>query len=451
MKKVVIFILILAVIAGGFLFTIYYTGKKTDEFFHYNSGILYSNSGLKWVLTDSEKSFFSGKYQTKLSTDNETLFTFEHNAKFGISINPFSVGSISTKINIAAAKELSKLNDKEFKLNSIITLSGIDTDIFMEGGDISEYDIFSDEFENLTWKDINAKIFVSFQKDIFNIDADIPLVNIDASRNEFFIVKEQKYRGYFSKKELGLWLGNWDINVGNVEFYADDIEFSLANLNFKTQIAQDKPSILKYANKLSFGELKYYNLPERNLLLNDVVFNINFENLDAVSIQKIAKTMNEIDAMDERQLNTAAFSVLGYIPDIFAKQPKIVLEEFSGKYSNASAKISGFAQYVGDGNLDNDDGFIKYIDLKMNFDIDENIFREFLKQKIYQNYYGYDPENREEFEENIENEIALEIESLEEELGIKSEGGAYKGVFEFKNGGFLLNGKAYDSLFLQGI
>jgi hypothetical protein len=448
MKKVVVFILILAIIAGGFLFTIYYTGKKTDDFFHHNNGVLYNRSGLKWVLTDSEKNFFSGKYQTKLSTDDEMLFIFEHNAKFGANINPFGLGYIDTKINIAAVKEPSKLSDKEFKLNSAITLSGIDTDIFIEGGNISEYDIFSGEFENLTWKDINAKIFVSFQKNLFDINVDIPLIKVDASHGEFFAAKEQKYRGHLSKKELDLWLGSWDINAENIEFYSDSIAFLLSNFNFKTQIAQDKPSMLKHINKASFGELKYNSIDGQNLFLNDVVFNINLENLDADSIREITETLNKIDAADEQQFGSALASSFAYVSNILAKQPKIVLEEFSGKYSNASGKIDGFVQYVGDGNLDNGYAdFVKHVDLKINFNIDENIFKEFFKQKIYANYYGYAPEYEANFKENIENEVTLNVEGLEEKLGIKSENGAYKGVFEFKDGDFFLNGKVYDSAF----
>ncbi|MDR2790602.1 MAG: YdgA family protein [Campylobacteraceae bacterium] len=447
MKKTGIFVLILAVLAGGFLFSVYYTGKKTDEFFHHNNGVLYNNSGLKWVLTDSKKEFFSGKYQTELSTDNETLFTFEHNAEFGININPLGFGNIDTKINITAQKELSKLSDKEFRLRSVITLNGINTDIFVEGGDISEYNIFSGEFENLTWKDINAKIFVSFKKDLFDIDAYIPLVKIDASRSEFLILKEQKYKGRFSKKELDLWLGNWDISAESIEFDLIDIKFLLSNFNFKTQIGQDKPSMLKHVNKISFGELEYHSLPTGDdLLLNDVIFNINFENLDAKSIREITKTF-EIDAADEQQFAAALISSSAYMSDIFAKQPKITLEEFSGKYSNASGKISGFVQYMGGGNLDDYTDFANHIELKINFDIDEDIFKEFFKRQIYASYYGYDPEYEANFEENMENEVALSMESLEETLGVGSENGAYKGVFEFKNGEFSLNGKVYEKVF----
>ncbi|MDR2100256.1 MAG: YdgA family protein [Campylobacteraceae bacterium] len=466
MRKSVIFILlILIVLSGGYFISVYYAGKKTDEFFNRNNGVLYNHSGLKWVLTDSQKNFFNAQYQTKLSADNETLFTFEHAAAFDVNINPFNVGYINTKINITTSKkELSRLSDKEFRLNSMIKLNGIDTSAFIEGGSVSDYDVFSGEYENLTWKDINAKVFISFKKDIFSFDADIPLIKIDASQDRFFIAENQTYKGYFNKKEFDLWLGDWDMNIEKIDFSGDTDRLLLTNLKFQSQISEDKDLMLKHSNEISFDKFDYASnfrksqksfqqlldkLDNNNsienkeeLFLSDIIFNVSVENLDSESIQKISKIMSEIDISDDHQLGGAIMASFGYISDIFAKHPKVVVEEFSGKISNASVNISGFAQYVGDGNLMNIyDNFADYIAIKMDFNIDENVFKEYFRKETYAIYGGYGLEDTTNFMENM---AELKMEIFEDEIGIKSQNGVYNGTFEIKNGEFLLNGKIYE-------
>jgi hypothetical protein len=46
---------------------------------------------------------------------------------------------------------------------------------------------------------------------------------------------------------------------------------------------------------------------------------------------------------------------------------------------------------------------------------------------------------------DIENQVYLEIENFENSLGIEEKEGVYKGTLEYKNGGFLVNGKPYEA------
>ncbi|MDR1613966.1 MAG: YdgA family protein [Campylobacteraceae bacterium] len=456
MKKVVISILVLVILGGVFFISsVYYVNKKIDAFFHDNDGVLYSSAGLKWNLTNAETTFFGGKYQTKISVYGETVLTLEHEALFGTRFNAFSIGFIDTKGKVISTKKLPDLSGKEFGLKSKITLSGIKTNIFIKSDSASNYNEYSDEYENLTWKDINADFFISFQKDSLNFDAYIPFIKIDDSNGNFFIAEEQKYKNR-SNKKFGLWISDSDISIEKIDANSETVQFLLSKLNFETKVRPDKDSTLRNINKISFAELKYINFyDESDLSLSDVVFNVNLENIDAESMQKMSETISNIDPTNEEQAALAYLSFFGHISNIFAKHPKIVVEELSGKYSNQSGKISGFVQYVGNSDFSNFD-FVMKADFEIARGMVEQIFRD-----KYKNYYDYDLEGdldtddevdfkdrsdiNEEYEKfDIENKVYSEMEYFENNLGIKDRNGVYQGTFEYKDGGFLLNGKPYE-------
>ncbi|MDR1976290.1 MAG: YdgA family protein [Campylobacteraceae bacterium] len=447
MKKSVVFIPLAVVLIGGyFAFSIFYTNKKIDEFFHHNGGDLYERAGFRWSLASAKTGLFSGKYETEVFFNEEKILIFEHDVAFGARFNPLKVGSIQTKGKLIKSDEIPDITDKEFNLKSSITLGGIDTDVSIKSDSIGRQDIYSGEYENLTWRDAKGRFFISFGRDELDIKANIPFVKFDGAWDEFVIVEDQKYESHSSKKETGVWIGDSIIDIGRVEFSGEPISFSLSKLKARMDIFADKGYTLKNVNKISFDDFKYSNIDSaQKLWLSDIVFNINLENLDTNSMRKIYEAISSIDLTNEAQANLVLLSLFAYTSDILAKQPKIVLEELSGKYSNQSCKISGFVQYTGDGDLQKVyTSLDKDIVAEVDFEVAQKALKEYFRADIYKYYYGYDPEDEIQFREDVESEVALNVQEFEDEFDIKADKGIYKGTLEFKDGGYLLDGRPYE-------
>ncbi|MDR2636131.1 MAG: YdgA family protein [Campylobacteraceae bacterium] len=407
-------------------------------------------------------------------------------------------GGIYDFRNVIAPDELRKAFNflSSTNLSSDIRFSGIDIKIDLKEG--SKKIESKDEIFDLTWKDVKGNYLVSFEKDTIDLDFEIPYfasnMNSAEGGNASFVIENQRYAGHVSKRKVGIWLGVFLTKIDKISVesafkketynydnyydygyddYSDDLddsdeyydepsedytaskdeeEVEIVNTNFVLsglEIASNtKEGDNSTITSNSIISAKNFALGgEDNLTLDDIVFNVDFQNIDLQSMKKILDSFENIDLQSATEVELLLFgtSFLSYIPDILAKHPKIVINELSAKYANQTHKIDGFAQYIGSGdlqkvyaNIDND------IVMKINFDLGENLFREFFRQKAYKNSYGYDTEDKEAFEKNVANEITLNIGALEERFGVKPKDGAYKGIFEFKNGDFLMNGKPYE-------
>ncbi|MDR0762302.1 MAG: YdgA family protein [Campylobacteraceae bacterium] len=451
MKKIAIFVLVLLIlISGYFIFGVYYTNKKINAFFNHDNGVLYESAGLKWKLAESKTTLLEGNYKTEVSLDNKPFLVLEHEVVFGMRFNPFKIGSINTKGKIISSgnDEIPEILQQEFNVKSNVIVGGIDGSIVINGGNISTYNIYSGENDNITWQNTKADFFISFKRDKFNFDADIPLIKFEGAFGEFFVLEEQKYKSRSIKKE-GLWMGNSDIAISKVELSDKySMNFLLSNLKINSNVDTGKSSTITNINKISFGELKYSDIESAaDVSFGDIVLNFNLENLDLESMKKITEAVQKIDPTNSNQASFVVLSLFGYMSNILAKHPKITVEEFSGKYANQSAKMSGFVQYVGDGDLMNVYANLnKDIDAKIDFEFMQEVLRKYFEQKTGTNYYGYDPEDDEAFQEALNEEINLSIEAFEEDTGMRPENGLYKGTLEFKRGDFFLNGRIYKSV-----
>ncbi|MDR0666208.1 MAG: YdgA family protein [Campylobacteraceae bacterium] len=449
MRKIAVFALILLILLGGyFAFSVYYTNKKVTAFFNHNNGVLYESAGLKWKLTQADATLFEGAYKTEVTIDDKLFLKLEHEAVFGMRFNPFKIGSIDTKGEIILNDdETSEILQREFNVKSDVIIGGIEGSIAVSNGSIGIYDVYSEGSNNITWQDMKADFFISFKRDKFNFDADIPYIRFDGVSGEFFVLEGQKYKSQSVKKE-GLWMGDSDIAMSKIEFSdGHSTDFLLSKLKFSSNIDVGESSTLKNTNKISFDEFKYSNIETAaDISLSDIVLNFNLENFDLESMKKLTEALRQIDTANSNQASFVMFSLFGYMSDILAKHPKITIEEFSGKHANQSGKISGFIQYIGDGDLMNVYAdFDKDIIMKMDFEFTKEALKKYFEQKINTNYYGYDTEDDEAFQKTLDEEIDLGIEAFEEETGMRAQDGLYKSVLEFKESNFFINDRLYKS------
>ncbi|MDR1284879.1 MAG: YdgA family protein [Campylobacteraceae bacterium] len=475
MKKLMFLTLgLLVVIVGFFAFSVFYSKSKVDLFFTADNKSLYNAGGVVWKLNDFESKIFNGKYTTEFSILDEKIADFEHEAKFGLSgLNIFNIGSIETTVNFY---------DQVFNVSSDVKFGGINTKIDVKANS-KEFNNTKEEFFTFSWKDIKANYFTSFERDIASSNADIPyfLANINTNKdNVSFEIENQKYSSHMSKRKVGLWLGDSSIKIGKISVAVEErVSYYTDNYNYDDYYAEDGyDDYDDYAEDYDYGakddeyaeeEIEVFNTnvtfsdidmlfsikegdnltitsdnrlslknfilnnDEVNLTLNDIVSDVSFQNIDLNSLKKIEDSLKNVNFQDQKQLMYLGMSFMGYAPDILAKHPKIALNEFSIKYADQIHKVSGFIQYIGNGDLKSLQKNIQN-DLIAKFDI--SIGQTFVKEilsKDFNSYY-YDPE---EIEELVNKRI-----KGYEKMGFEIGNNEIKGTIEYKNGDLLINGKS---------
>jgi uncharacterized protein YdgA (DUF945 family) len=397
---------------------------------------------------------------------------------FGIrSLNIFKLGSITSEGKIDKIPDMPKFLEKEVKFVSSIGFSGIDTNFFAKENSLSLEDdeTWRDKEPVLiSWKDINLNIYVSFDRDVLNFDADIPYFAVSSNKTyEKFsiVIEDQKYSSRSSDKKVGFWLGDSSAEIGKIkiiskssiddnyyrfgddedddESYDDDdstvedVEsvVTLSGLGIYSDIKDEANSTLAVNTKITLGTLgvESNSADEKNKTIENIVLDLSLQNLDLESMKKIYESMSDLNPTDEKAMIFVLLAWAGYVPDILSKKPKIVLEELSAKYEGQTNKIKGFIQYIGKGDIKTlYNTWQKDLAAKLDFDISEKIGKEIIKDKLPSWEYDTDEELQEAVEEKLK--------SLEKSYNIKIQNGAMKGSFEYKDGKQTLNGKEMDVL-----
>ncbi|MDR1460663.1 MAG: YdgA family protein [Campylobacteraceae bacterium] len=484
MKKFLFLILgLLVVVVGFFAFSIFYSKSKVDLFFNTDNKSLYNKGGITWKLNDFESKIFNGKYTTELSIFDEKIAVFEHEAKFGLrGLNILNIGSIETTAKIYDFDNIERI----FNLSSDVKFNGINTKVDIKENSKELDNDAQKELFVFSWKDIKANYFTSFERDVIDFNANIPYFSalINAKQeNVSFVIENQKYSSYTSKRKVGMWLGNSLAKIGKISvtidskkenydyyggYYDDDYDNSdyysyedesdnFSENNDYTSENDEKPAeivntnvelsgidmlfSIEEGNNLTISSNNKLSLEnfalgkdETNLTLNDIVFDISLQNIDLDSMKKIMDSFDNVDLQDDKQLVLLGMSFIGYAPNILAKHPKLTLNELSIKYGNQTHKIDGFIQYIGNGDLQSLYKNIKNdLIAKFNISVGQTSVREILRKQFEGDSY--------ETEEDAEELLNKRFEELKE-LGFELENNEIKGTIEYKNNALLINGKS---------
>lgn len=454
MKKIISSIVI--VLIGYFFFTVYYAGNKTDSFFNNDDGIIYKEGVIAWKTASSNKTFFSGSYDSEILVNGIKISSINHKIDFGMKgLNPFDIGKITYSSTYDLKNfiknyleqsygyvlddydDYNELVDKlNIQFNGVGTVSynglNIATNIKNDTHEISDF--------ILSWDPIISTSFISFDKNHMQGNIVIPKVemqtNFSYGENIIASFKNQKYNFDASKKNIGVWIGKYSVNIDEILINNKEDNFTelmISKLGAISSMKEGKNSTLESRIEVSLNSI---NAPFENTTLSDVNLDIVLENLDLESFKKINDTLSGIDVNNKNQIMVAGITIMSYIPALLEKQPKFVINDFSGKFDNKNFKVSGFAQYIGDiRNLSMFSGredALKELSSKISFNIDKELFYNTIKN-IYQNGFRYYYLTDEEIEEEINSNLNI--------LNIKTDKESVDIIFEIKDGKIIINDK----------